>query len=67
MDDDTTPLRCAACGRRLDLGVDAVSVERCVIGPRGPVPLETPRLYCGDECLRGEKQDKAVRMKRRIP
>ena len=42
---------CANCQHDLDVGVDAMKVDKGVIGMRGFVPLET-LLFCSENCLR---------------
>ena len=47
----TKPMRCDQCRRNLDLGVDVIKMEKCVVGPRGIVPLGEVQLFCCEECL----------------
>ena len=42
---------CANCQHDLDVGVDAIKVDKGVIGMRGFEPLET-LLFCSENCLR---------------
>lgn len=59
---------CARCGRRLDVGMDAIVVQTSVVGVRSLVPFAEPRLYCDEKCLRREDEnDTIIRMRRRIP
>ena len=44
-------MECSQCRRKLELGVDVITVEKCVIGPRGIVPLGELENFCGEECL----------------
>ncbi len=44
-------MKCEECQRELDLGVDVVTVEKCVVGPRGIVPLGETTHFCSEECL----------------
>ena len=63
-------LHCANCRHPLDLGVDAIHLERGVVGPRGFVPLGEIILFCGEECLRGYFTDNnkdTEYLPRRIP
>ena len=43
--------QCSQCRRKLELGVDVITVEKCVIGPRGIVPLGELENFCNEECL----------------
>lgn len=69
------PLRCVACRRQIDLGRDALSVEKGVIGPRGFVPLGELVLLCSDECAsehftddsESKRLSKVHQLRRRIP
>lgn len=59
---------CRRCGRRLEVGMDALAVEPCVVGTRSIVPLDEPRLYCDESCLRHERDGgPVIRRLRRIP
>ncbi len=42
---------CANCQHDLDVGVDAIKVDKEVVGMRGFVLLET-LLFCSENCLR---------------
>ena len=44
-------MECSHCRRKLELGVDVITVEKCVIGPRGIVPLGELENFCSEECL----------------
>ena len=44
-------MECSQCRRKLELGVDVITVEKCVIGPRGIVPLGELENFCSEECL----------------
>lgn len=52
-DEDTATRKCAnvTCGRELQMGDDALMLQRVVIGVQRPVPLEPPRLFHSDECF----------------
>ena len=39
------------CGRDLQMGDDALMLQRVVIGVMRPVPLEEPSLFHSDECF----------------
>ena len=43
--------RCAECHRNIEIGEDAVTVERVVMGPRGPVPIDDMRFFHISRCL----------------
>ena len=69
LDEDEVKL-CAQCRRRLALGVDVFTMESGVIGPRGIVPLEPPRLFCDLQCLRqylAEENVEPTPLRRRVP
>ena len=55
LDDDEGPKarRCAnaICERELQMGDDALMLQRVVIGVMRPVPLEKPLLFHTDECF----------------
>jgi len=42
---------CTNCQRTLDLGVDVLTVQEAVLGPRGIVPLGEVLLFCSETCL----------------
>ena len=44
-------MECSQCRKKLELGVDVITVEKCVIGPRGIVPLGELENFCNEECL----------------
>ena len=44
-------MECSQCRRKLELGVDVITVEKCVIGPRGIVPLGELENFCSEGCL----------------
>ena len=44
-------MECSQCQRKLELGVDVITVEKCVVGPRGTVPLGELENFCSEECL----------------
>jgi len=44
-------MECSQCRRKLELGTDVITVERCVVGPRGIVPLGELETFCCEECL----------------
>ncbi len=44
-------MKCSQCDKKLELGVDVISVEKCVLGPRGIVPLGDLEHFCCEECL----------------
>ena len=44
-------MKCSQCNRKLELGVDVITVEKCVMGPRGIVPLGELENFCSEECL----------------
>jgi len=42
---------CANCQKTLHLGVDVLTVQEAVLGPRGIVPLGEIILFCSERCL----------------
>ena len=61
-------MECSQCRRKLELGVDVITVEKCVIGPRGIVPLGELENFCGEECLVDFYNDsEIIHIDRRIP
>ncbi len=66
--EDEIQRRCAECDRLLRLGVDVITLEHGVIGPRDVVPLQDVQLFCSDTCLKKSVEDNEVeRLPRRIP
>lgn len=66
--EDEIQRRCAECDRPLRLGVDVITLEHGVIGPRDVVPLQDVQLFCGDDCLKKSVEDTEVEhLPRRIP
>lgn len=45
-------MECTTCRKRLELGVDALSLQETVLGPRGLVPLADALAFCSEDCLR---------------
>ena len=66
--EETQQLKCAKCRKPLRLGVDVITLEHGVIGPRGVVPLQDIQLFCSDAC-REESVDSSdsERLPRKIP
>ena len=68
MEDNDETKTCAQCRRTLDPGVDVLTVEQGVIGPRGLVPLGELGFFCDETCLRRYYgNDEIEQLKRRIP
>ena len=66
--EDEIKHKCADCDRPLRLGVDVITLEHGVIGPRGVVPLQDVQLFCGDACLKKSVIDYEVEsLPRKIP
>ena len=61
-------LRCVVCGRKLEMGTDAIGVQEGVIGPRGFVPLADMELHCSESCAKdcGDASE-TLSLPRRIP
>lgn len=51
--EERQPPRCTHCRRKLEQGMDVLSMTKSVIGPRGSVPLEEPLLFCQEACVVG--------------
>lgn len=61
-------MECSQCRKKLDLGVDVITVEKCVLGPRGIVPLGELENFCSEKCLIDFYNDtKMIQIDRRIP
>ena len=43
--------RCAECHREITIGEDAIALERIVMGPRGPVPIDEMKFFHIARCL----------------
>ena len=43
--------KCAECGRVIPMGEDAITLERIVIGPRGPIPIDDMKFFHLARCL----------------
>ena len=69
-DQDSDVIRCANCHRAIELGRDMITVEEAVMGPRGPVPLQEIKCFCGEQCVGSHFSDEGEvvgRLPRRIP
>ena len=44
-------LRCDNCNSEISFGRDVLSVERCVNGPRGVIPLGEILRFCSERCV----------------
>ena len=49
--EDQPGRECAECGRLIPMGEDAIALERIVMGPRGPVPIEDMKFFHLAKCL----------------
>ena len=59
---------CSQCRKKLELGVDMINVEKCVVGPRGIVPLGEQEHFCSEKCLTDFYNDIDIpQIDRRIP
>ncbi len=47
----TDVLQCEQCKRRISYGGDVMSVEKCVNGPRGVIPLGEVLRFCCEDCV----------------
>ena len=43
--------RCDNCEGEIYLGSDVISVEKCVSGPRGHIPLGETLTFCSEDCV----------------
>ena len=43
--------KCAECHREITIGEDAIALERIVMGPRGPVPIDDMKFFHISRCL----------------
>ena len=59
--------KCANCQRELSMGLDVLSLQQGVVGPRGFVPLEEMTLLCNKECVRQYFSDDPWGSVQRIP
>ncbi|OHB49715.1 MAG: hypothetical protein A2Y10_06035 [Planctomycetes bacterium GWF2_41_51] len=44
-------MECSQCRKKLELGVDVITVEKSVLGPRGIVPLGEIEYFCCEACI----------------
>lgn len=44
-------MKCSQCKKGLELGVDVITVEECVVGPRDIIPLGKKECFCSEKCL----------------
>ena len=66
--DDHPGRECAECGRLIPMGEDAIALERIVIGPRGPVPIDDMKFFHLARCLADYVcSTDAERMPSRVP
>ena len=50
-DSEAQSRKCAECHRDIGVGEDVVTLERVVMGPRGPVPIDDMRFFHISHCL----------------
>ena len=43
--------KCGECGREIPIGEDAIALERIVMGPRGPIPIDEIKFFHLSRCL----------------
>ena len=48
---DNHKIKCKECGRDIEYGGDLITIEKCVNGPRGIIPLGEKEVFCNEECL----------------
>lgn len=61
-------MECSQCNRKLEIGVDVITVEQSVVGPRGIVPLGQAEYFCSETCLIDYYNDIDIpEFERRIP
>jgi hypothetical protein len=51
MQNDIAKLKCNECGKQVEYGGDVITMEKCVSGPRGIVPLGETLIFCCEECV----------------
>lgn len=69
-EEESATRKCAnvSCGRELQMGDDALMLQRVVIGVQRPVPLEEPLLFHSDECFQEYACDsEQPKLPKRIP
>jgi hypothetical protein len=69
-DNESKTRKCAnaTCERKLQMGDDALMLQRVVIGVQRPVPLEEPLLFHTNECFQEYVCNSADdRLPKRIP
>ncbi len=44
-------VRCDYCKSEIQYGRDVISVEKCVNGPRGVIPLGDTYTFCSEACV----------------
>ena len=61
-------MECSQCKRKLELGVDVITVEKSVVGHKGIVPLGESENFCSEKCLIDFYNDTDIpHIDRRIP
>ena len=61
-------MECSQCKKKLALGVDIITVEKSVSGPRGIIPLGDTEHFCCEKCLIDFYSDsEIIHVDRRIP
>lgn len=50
-EEDQAARKCAECHREITIGEDAIALERIVMGPRGPVPIDDMKFFHIARCL----------------
>ena len=64
-------LLCDHCSKKVSYGGDVISVEKCVNGPRGVIPLGEVFRFCTEDCVSRFFDHEPVtdlpRIPRRIP
>ena len=50
-EDDKKTLQCDYCRKQIRYGGDIISVEKCVLGPKGIIPLGEVFTFCTDTCV----------------
>ena len=44
-------MKCSQCNRKLEVGSDLITTEKCVMGFHRIVPLGELENFCSEECL----------------
>lgn len=51
MESQENDTSCSECDRTIQLGEDFWFAEKCVLGPRGVIPLDELFYFCSQKCI----------------